>query len=170
MWPFVILTCLGALPLFGPTKDNAWDELRQAFYTRQFTTGEVYEHDAALDGPPYSTWARFWYDDEFHEQVAGKLDAFLKLGVDEIEQQPAVRRAILLRDLWAVFDAQFNMRQPFDGQNSKISNSIRSRKNSAGRGSRESCQNHAPSRAYGAGTQQLPDNLQAAAALRAPIV
>ena len=119
MWPFVMLACYCAIPIFGPTEKNAWDELRHVFYVREFTTGEVYEHDAALDNPPYSTWARFYYDDQFYEVVIAKLDTFLELGVDEVERQPAVRRAILLRDLWPVFDAQIHTRLPFDGENSR---------------------------------------------------
>ncbi len=117
MWPCVMFACFSAVPIFGPTEDNAWDELWQVFYVRQFTNGEVYEHDAALDNPPYATWSRFYYDDKFYERVSNKLDAFLKLGVDEVERQPAVRRAVMLRDLWPVFDAQIHSRLPFDGEN-----------------------------------------------------
>ncbi len=110
MWSQIFVLCLSATPIFGESAENPWDELRQVFYTRHFSTGEIYEHDVSLDGPPFRTWARFYNDEPFHASVIAKLDAFLAQPAELVEQQPPVRRAILLRDLWPVFEAQMNPR------------------------------------------------------------
>ena len=106
MWPCLLLACCGAAPIFDARPDNPWDELRQVFYSHRFTNGEIYEHDVSLDSAPWSNWAPFYNNEQFYSRVVAILDAFLELPADEVEKQPAVRRAILLRDLWSVFDAQ----------------------------------------------------------------
>ena len=106
MWPCLLLVCCGAAPIFGEDSANPWDAIRDVFYVRRFTTGEAYEHPVALDRPPWQNWARFYRDESFHDHVVKTLTAFLAQSKDEVERQPAVRRAILLRDLWPAFDAQ----------------------------------------------------------------
>jgi hypothetical protein len=106
MWPCLLLVCCGAAPIFGEDSANPWDALRDVFYVRRFTTGEVYEHPVALDRPPWENWARFYRDEGFHDHVVKTLTAFLAQSKGEVERQPALRRAILLRDLWPAFDAQ----------------------------------------------------------------
>lgn len=106
MWPYlVLLACCGGGPLYDPQPDHPWNEVHHVFYARRFSNGEVYQHDAAFD-PPWTTWSRFYNDEEFHRRVITILDSFLKQTEESVERQPAVRRAILLRDLWPVFDAQ----------------------------------------------------------------
>src|SRR5579872_3140651 len=101
----LIVTCLGGDPLYDPDPDHPWNAVHHVFYSRRFSNGDVYEHEAALD-PPWLNWSRFYNDEEFHKHVTGVLDRFLKQPEEEVERQPALRRAILLRDLWPVFDAQ----------------------------------------------------------------
>ncbi len=103
----LVVASLGGAPLYDADPDHPWNAVHRVFYVRRFTTGEVYEHDAALD-PPWSTWSRFYNDKEFHNRVLDVLDRFLKQPEEAVERQPALRRAILLRDLWPVFDAQTN--------------------------------------------------------------
>jgi hypothetical protein len=159
-----MLACCCAVPIFGPTGNDAWDELRQIFYVRQFTTGEVYEHDASLDNPPFSTWARFYYDDKFYKHVTDKLDAFLKLGVDELERQPAIHRAVLLRDLWSVFDAQSHLRLPFDGENPQYRTASDAAKNRQAELRTRIAKVMRRLELSEDEARQLPDNLKAAAA------
>lgn len=110
-WPGIFLVvCLGGGPLYDPQPDHPWNAVHRIFYTRQFSNGDVYQHDAAFD-PPWSTWSRFYSNEEFHARVIDVLDSFLKLPEAGVERQPAVRRAILLRDLWPVFDAQTHLPQ-----------------------------------------------------------
>lgn len=106
MWPCLLLICCGALPIFDAHPDNPWDTLRDVFYTHRFTNGQIYEHDVSLDHAPWATWSRFYNDETFNAQVHAALDAFLKQPKEAVEGRPAVRRAVLLRDLWPVFDAQ----------------------------------------------------------------
>ncbi len=112
MWPCLLLTCCAAVPIFGEDSANPWDELRDVFYVRRFSTGDVYEHTVALDRPPWQNWARFYLDENFHDHIVKTLTAFLAQSKDEVERQPALRRAILLRDLWPVFDAQTHAYEP----------------------------------------------------------
>lgn len=106
MWPCtVLLIFCGADPLYDPQPDHPWNAVHQIFYARRFSNGEVYQHDAAFD-PPWRTWSRFYNDEDFHAQVIGVLDVFLKQSEEAVERQPPLRRALLLRDLWPVFDGQ----------------------------------------------------------------
>lgn len=102
---FLAVACLGGDPLYDADPDHPWNAVHRIFYARRFSNGVVYEHEAAFD-PPWSNWSRFYNDEEFHKRVIGVLDAFLKQPEADVERQPALRRALLLRDLWPVFDAQ----------------------------------------------------------------
>jgi hypothetical protein len=109
MWPYIVfVACCSGEPLYDPQRDHPWNEVHRIFYARRFSNGEVYQHDAAFD-PPWTTWSRFCNDQDFHTRVIDVLDAFLKQTDEAVERQPAVRRAILLRDLWPVFDAQISL-------------------------------------------------------------
>ncbi len=44
------------------------------------------------------------HDAAFYEQVLSRLEAVEKLPPAQMEEQPASRRLIFLRDLWPVFD------------------------------------------------------------------
>ncbi len=52
--------------MFDAQPDNAWDRLRDVFYVRHFSNGQVYENDQSLTHPPWSTWKPFYYDSDFH--------------------------------------------------------------------------------------------------------
>jgi hypothetical protein len=91
--------------IYDRSPDHPWNKLRRIFYSHTFSNGEVYEHDAALD-PPWSNWAPFYNDQAFHDQVVSVLNEFLAQPADQLQGQPPLRRAIMLRDLWPVFDAQ----------------------------------------------------------------
>ena len=102
----VLLSAAVALagePLFDSQRGHAWDQARDIFYVRQFSTGEVFEHPHAF-APPWKEFVPFVHDAAFHEQVLARLEAVEKLPPAQMEEQPAARRLIFLGDLWPVFD------------------------------------------------------------------
>lgn len=107
---------LAGEPLFDSQRGHAWDQARDAFYVRRFSTGEVFEHPHA-SAPPWHEYTPFISDAAFHDKVASLLDAVEKLPRAEMEEQPAVRRLVLLRDLWAAFDGIHLTYSWMDGDN-----------------------------------------------------
>jgi hypothetical protein len=105
-WPQLSPTsCSGTEPIYDESPAHPWNKLRRTFYSHTFSNGEVYEHDAALD-PPWSNWAPFYNDQAFHAQVVAILEEFLAQPEDQLQGQQPLRRAIMVRDLWPVLDAQ----------------------------------------------------------------
>lgn len=104
--PVVLLaaSALVAEPIFDPRPGHPWDQAREAFYVRRFTTGEVFDHPHAST-PPWHEFMPFTHDAAYHERVVALLEALEKLPPAQMEEQPASRRFVLLRDLWAAFDA-----------------------------------------------------------------
>lgn len=96
-------TALAGEPIYDREAGHPWDRAREIFYIHKFPTGEVYEHPHAF-APPWKEFVPFVHDAEFHEQVLARLDAVEKLPPAQMEEQPAARRLIFLRDLWPVFD------------------------------------------------------------------
>ncbi len=108
VWALGLLLLLPAAavagePLFDTERGHPWDEARNAFYVRRFSTGEVFDHPHAV-APPWNEYSQFNFDPAFHANVLSRLDAVEELPAAQMEEQPAVRRVILLRDLWAAFD------------------------------------------------------------------
>jgi hypothetical protein len=110
MWAYLLVACCAAVSIFDGQGENSWDALRDVFYTHHFSDGEAYKHKASLDRPPWSNWAPFYNDDQFYARIVGALQDFLQQSEEDLEKQPPVRRAILLRDLWPVFDARPHVR------------------------------------------------------------
>ena len=103
--PMLLLAAvaLAGEPLFDSQRGHAWDQARDIFYVRRFSTGEVFEHPHAF-APPWKEFVPFVHDAAFHEQVLARLEAVEKLPPAQMEEQPAARRLIFLGDLWPVFD------------------------------------------------------------------
>src|SRR5688500_2815632 len=79
LWAFVpvLLTAAAALagePLFDSQRGHAWDQARDVFYVRRFSTGEVFEHPHAST-PPWHEYTPFVSNAAFHEKVVSLLDA-----------------------------------------------------------------------------------------------
>jgi hypothetical protein len=104
MWPALLLILCGALPLFDAKPDNPWDAVRDVFYVRHFSNGQVYESDDSLTDPPWSNWKPFYQEDRLYGRVTKRLTQLNDLPKAALEDQSPLRRAILLRDLWPVFD------------------------------------------------------------------
>lgn len=90
-------------PLFDSQPGHPWNQARDAFYVRRFSTGEIFEHPHATT-PPWHEYTRFAFDATVHESVCARLDAVENLPRAQMEEQPPLRRVIFLRDLWAAFD------------------------------------------------------------------
>lgn len=96
-------TTLAGEPLFDSQPGHPWDQVRDAFYVRRFSTGEVFEDPHAFE-PPFHEYFPFTVDAAFHGKALALLESVEKLPPAQMEQQPAIRRLIFLRDLWSVFD------------------------------------------------------------------
>ena len=94
---------LAGEPLFDSRPGHSWDQAREIFYERRFSTGDVFDHPHA-SAPPWHEYFPFTFDATFHENVLLRLEAVEKLPPAQMEEQPAIRRLIFLRDLWAAFD------------------------------------------------------------------
>jgi hypothetical protein len=92
-----------ASPVFDSRPGHPWDEAREVFYVRRFPTGEVFDHPHA-SAPPWVEFYPFTFDATLYEQALARLSAVEKLPPAQMEEQPALRRMIFLRDLWPVFD------------------------------------------------------------------
>ena len=94
---------LAGEPIYDRKTGHPWDQVREIFYTHRFPTGESYEHPHAF-APPWREFVPFVHDAAFYEQVVARLEAVEKLPPAQMEEQPASRRLIFIRDLWPVFD------------------------------------------------------------------
>jgi len=116
-WSPVLLAVvvLAGEPIYDRKTGHPWDLTREIFYTRRFSTGEIYEHPHAF-APPWREFVPFVHDATFYEQVLARLEVIEKLSPSQIEEQPASRRLIFLGDLWPVFDGlhQALVEVPFD--------------------------------------------------------
>ena len=103
--PMLLLAAaaLAGEPLFDSQRGHPWDQARDAFYVRRFSTGEVFEHPHAF-APPWHEFFPFTRDAAFYEQVLSRLETVEKLLPAQLEEQSAARRLIFLGDLWPVFD------------------------------------------------------------------
>lgn len=87
--------------IYDPNPTHLWNRLHSVIYIRSDipSTGEVPD---ALDPPLWSN-TRYLLAQPSHERVIRVLDEFLQTHGERLIQDP-VKRAMLQRDLWAVFD------------------------------------------------------------------
>lgn len=91
--------------LFDPDPNHPWNRLHQFFYVRSLAKGGTYAYrgpDAPL-GRRGSGPDTFLIAGESYEKAIRLLDDFLKAKDDERIKDP-LKRALLQRDLWYVFD------------------------------------------------------------------
>lgn len=89
------------LTIFDSDPSHIWNRTYRCLFVRQGSDGKEYGEDA-LD--PY-LWhsTRYLLDGDSHRRALGCLDEFLGSHAERSVQDP-LKRAILQRDLWAVFD------------------------------------------------------------------
>src|SRR5271154_4547746 len=91
----------GTVTIYDPDPGHIWNRLHATFFVREDLPETALLPDA-LDPP-------FWYHTTYlltqpsHKNALRVLDEFLQTHADNLIRDP-VKRAILQRDLWAVFD------------------------------------------------------------------
>jgi hypothetical protein len=86
---------------FAPQANNLWNRLHHQLYTRAAEDGKPYVYEG-LEAP-MAIQSHFLIDGASHKEAVALLDKFLRTRADRQIEDP-VKRALLLRDLWYVFD------------------------------------------------------------------
>jgi hypothetical protein len=87
--------------IYDPDPQHLWNRLHRALWVRTGPDGKEYGHDR-LD-PLLWPETKYLVEGKSHEQAIAVLDEFLEKQGEGLVQDP-LKRAILQRDLWAVFD------------------------------------------------------------------
>src|SRR5947207_9428521 len=88
--------------VYDPDPQHLWNRLHRALWVRPGPDGKEYGHDR-LDPLLWSETRRHLLEGKSHEQAIAVLDEFLAERGEKLVKDP-LKRAILQRDLWAVFD------------------------------------------------------------------
>lgn len=91
----------GALTIFDSDPNHIWNRTYTCLFVRQSTDGKEYGADA-LDPLLWNNTQHLLTGDS-HRRALACLDEFLRSHAERAVQNP-LKRAILQRDLWAVFD------------------------------------------------------------------
>ncbi len=86
--------------IYHSDPQHPWNVLYRLLYSRTTQEGEVYDQESLE--PLFLPGSRFLTEGPSHQQTITLLDEFLKGWRDEAIKDP-LRRAMLQRDLWAVF-------------------------------------------------------------------
>ena len=87
--------------LYDPDPNHIWNRLYRTLYRRESRHGHAYGYDE-LD-PLLWVQTKYLLTDPAHHQAVTVLDEFLSTHGEKAINDP-VKRAILQRDLWAIFD------------------------------------------------------------------
>jgi len=87
--------------IYDPVPTHPWNRLHAALFVRQDHNGTKYGQDS-LD-PLLWGFSTHLLESKSHRRAIQVLDEFLQAHAERLIQDP-VRRAILQRDLWAIFD------------------------------------------------------------------
>jgi hypothetical protein len=90
-----------AIAIFDPDPAHIWNRLYNALLVREDVQGTQYGADS-LD-PPLWLESEYLLADSSHTRAVRVLDEFLQTHAENLIRDP-LKRAILQRDLWAVFD------------------------------------------------------------------
>jgi hypothetical protein len=98
-----------AVSIYDPNPNHLWNRLFVTFYRQQVSSlsgGKTFTHWVGPDvlDPPIGYHPRFLLDDEPFRKCDSVLDEFLSQQGAKLIQDP-LKRVVLQRDLWAVFDA-----------------------------------------------------------------
>ena len=98
----VVVMSDAAEHLFDPDPAHPWNRLHRHFYVRSVPGGGNYVHHG-LDAPPIGADGSYLLEGETYEKTIQLLDDFLQGKADERIGDP-LKRAVLQRDLWYVFE------------------------------------------------------------------
>jgi hypothetical protein len=100
VWSVALSVVLGGEPVFDDDPQHPWNRLHRALYTRTMQDGKTYDPESLE--PPFIPSSNFLTAGTSHGQALAVLDEFLKARLDTQNKGP-LKRAVLQRDLWAVF-------------------------------------------------------------------
>ncbi|MFZ0637156.1 MAG: hypothetical protein WAM08_16675 [Candidatus Acidiferrales bacterium] len=108
--------------LYDPNPAHIWNRLNDALFIREDSTGAKYGEDS-LD-PLLFLQTEHLLAQPTHERAMRVLDEFLQTHAENQIHDP-VKRALLQRDLWAVFDwsvrqVSFSQRPPYDAEKREL--------------------------------------------------
>jgi hypothetical protein len=86
--------------LIDSDPNHPWNRLQGLLYSRTFADGSIYDQESLE--PLFLPSSQFLLEGASHQLALERLDGFLKDGAAAQIRDP-VRRAILQRDIWAVF-------------------------------------------------------------------
>lgn len=99
--PSAAQTPPSSVKVFDPNPDHIWNRTYACLFVRRTSDGTEYGADA-LDPLLWNETQHLLKGDS-HRRALACLDAFLRSHAESAEQNP-LKRAILQRDLWALFD------------------------------------------------------------------
>lgn len=101
--------CVGGEPLFAPDPDHPWNRLHRHLYSRRSPDGKM-RYFQGLE-PVVLRRSKFLTQGERHREALKRLDQILQFDREPLIEDP-LKRAILQRDMWAVFLATADPRLP----------------------------------------------------------
>lgn len=87
--------------LFDPDADHSWNRLHSHLHTRTIKEGERYDQESLE--PVFVAQSSFLTEGPSHRKALTLLDQFLEKHQESSLENP-LKRAILQRDLWAIFE------------------------------------------------------------------
>ncbi len=108
--------------LYDSNPTHLWNRVYAALLMRQDRRGNVYGRDA-VDAPMWSS-TEYLLSEPSHQRAVAVLDEFLKSHAESIVHDP-VKRAMMQRDLWSVFDwtvqqSSDTKRPRYDGEKQEL--------------------------------------------------
>jgi hypothetical protein len=104
--------CAAREAVFDGEPQHPWNRLHRQFYSRTTQDSRVYDRESLE--PFFVSGSKFLAEGPSHRQAVALLDAFLKEHSDAQIKDP-LKRAILQRDLWAVFTTTVSNAEPVIG-------------------------------------------------------
>ncbi len=102
----------GPVAIYDPDPSHIWNRLHATLYVREDLPGTELLPDA-LD-PPLWRHTKYLLAQPSHQKALRVLDEFLQTHAENLIHDP-VKRALLQRDLWAVFDWSVEVSSGYEG-------------------------------------------------------
>lgn len=106
-----------AVAIYDPDPNHIWNRLHATFYVREDLPGTQLLPDA-LD-PPFWRHTTYLLTQPSHQKALRVLDEFLQTHAENLIHDP-VKRAVLQRDLWAVFDWSVEMSPGYEKERHEL--------------------------------------------------
>jgi hypothetical protein len=107
----------GSVSIYDPDPRHIWNRVHAAFFVRDDLPGTELVPDA-LD-PPFWYHTTYLLTEPSHGQALRVLDEFLQTHAENLIHDP-LKRVLLQRDLWAVFDWSANRASGYEKQRQEL--------------------------------------------------